>query len=285
MTPELTLANWNGVEMPLEEVRVSVLDRAFLFGDAVYEVIRVHAGHPFLIDEHLQRLARNLKKMQLSVDLPRLTKRLRATLLQSGVDEGVIYIQVTRGEAVRTHRFPVPPPTPNELIYVKRQTTDRYAEARVRGARVITLPDLRWKRCDIKSVNLLANCMAAQQAEEAGCEEALLISDDGTLTEGTQTSLFGVAGGAIVTAPLEANVLPGITRGLVVRLAERAGISIIERSIPTSDLYQLDELFLTGTTADVLPVTVVDGQPIGNGQIGPITRRMVETFQEFISQQ
>ncbi|MEZ6056366.1 MAG: aminotransferase class IV [Planctomycetaceae bacterium] len=282
MSEDKTLANWNGVEMPLEEVRVSVLDRAFLFGDAVYEVIRLHAGVPFLFGDHMQRLERNLAKMQLTVDVARLTSRLHQTLSHSGVKDGNIYIQVTRGEAPRTHRFPVPAPVPNELIYVKRLTSDRFADARRDGAKVITVPDLRWKRCDIKSVNLLANCLAAQQAAEAGCDEAILVSEDGTLTEGTQTSLFGVQDGAILTAPLESNVLPGITRGLVVKLAGIAAIPMVERGIPLSALSDLDELFLTGTTADILPVTLVDGRPIGNGQVGPVTRRLVETFHEYL---
>jgi len=280
--PSEPLANWNGTEMPLDQVRVSVLDRAFLFGDAIYEVIRVHEGKPFLFDEHIERLKRNLDKLALRIDVDLLAQRLLETLSHSGCVNGLVYIQVTRGEAPRSHHFPDPPATPNELIYVKDIANDPYAEARVHGAKVITLPDLRWKRCDIKSVNLLANCMAAEAAHQAGCDEAILVTDEGILLEGTHTSLFGVRQGRILTAPLAENVLPGITRGLVMRLAQQAGIEMIEETLRSDSLPELDELFLTGTTANILPVTIVDGISVGNGTIGPVTHRLIETFEAFI---
>ncbi len=189
--PRPTLANWNGEFLPLADVRVSVLDRGFLFGDGIYEVLRVYAGRPFLCEEHMQRLRRSLREVRIDCDADRLEQRMQDTLRQSGVEEGIIYIQVTRGAAAnRTHRFPDPPVPPTELIYVEELDGDPYAQYRQTGARLITVPDVRWGRCDIKSVNLLANCMAAQAAKEAGCIEALLVKPDGTITESSHTSIF-----------------------------------------------------------------------------------------------
>ncbi len=278
------LANWNGEEMPLGEVRVSVLDRGYLFGDGVYEVLRVYQGQPFLEAEHLGRFRRSLDKIAIVCDVDRLIERMRATLEHSEVQEGLIYMQVTRGTAPRTHRFPPSDVTPNELIYVEGFDVEPYAEAREQGAAAITVPDLRWKRCDIKSVNLLANCLAAQQAAEQGCVEALLVHEDGTVTEGSHTSVFGVRNGNVLTSPLSPSILPGITRGLVTRLADRCDISLHETSFTADEISQLDELFLTGTTAEVVPLVSVDGNPINDGRPGPITRRLQRAYQESVAE-
>ncbi|MEZ6065407.1 MAG: D-amino acid aminotransferase [Planctomycetaceae bacterium] len=269
------LANWNGELLPLDEVRVSVMDRSFLFGDAVYEAIRVYAGRPFLLAEHLDRLRRSLEKLRIDADVDRFAERLHTTLQHSGVQEGLIYMHISRGAAaVRTHYFPIASTTPNELIFVKELTREPYGDLHARGARVITYPDVRWKRCDIKSANLLGNVLASQAAVDAGCDEAILVADDGSITEGSHTSLFGVDDGAIITAPLEANVLPGITRSLVVRLAQEAGIEVREWMIDRDTITRLDEVFITGTTVDVLSVVEIDGETVGNGKPGPVTQRL-----------
>lgn len=279
---ELPWANWNGEQMPLGEVRVSVLDRGFLFGDAIYEVIRIYSGRLFLEPRHLQRLRRSLGEVRIRCDVDRLVGRMHQTLAQSGVQEGMVYIQVTRGEAPRTHRFPDPPVPPNELISIIPFESDPYAACREQGASVITTPDLRWKRCDVKSANLLANCMAAQLATEAGAVEAVLIAPDGTVTEGSHTSLFGVKEGRILTAPLERNILPGITRGLLGELAERADIPLRHESLRQDALADVDELFLTGTTAGVLPVTTIDQQAVGNGSPGRVSLRLVDEYRRYV---
>jgi D-alanine transaminase len=278
------LANWNGVEMPLDEVRVSVLDRSFLFGDGIYEVLRVYGGRPFLLREHIDRLARSLEKIRIQAEVTRIEQRLRQTLIHSRVREGTVYIQVSRGVAPRTHKFPPGNPQPNELIYINEIKDDPYKAARTTGASVITVPDDRWNRCDIKSVNLLANCLAAQAAAEAGCEEAILVADDGSVVEGSHTSVFGVKDGSIWTTPLGPHILPGITRALVLRLAAQAGISVVERSLRKSELREIDELFLTGTTSEVLPVTHVDSHPVGRGTPGPITIRLAATYQKVVDE-
>jgi D-alanine transaminase len=275
------LANVNGVRMPLSEVRISASDRGFLFGDAIYEVLRVYNGRPWLADEHFARLARSLAAIRINgIDVVRLRQRMLETIAAGQFREAIVYIQITRGAAPRSHPFPVGA-TPLELLYVQ-EFPDPYTKARQDGASVITVPDVRWGRCDIKSTNLLANVLAAQTAKEAGCVEALLCSDDGIVSEGTHTSFFGVLDGKVLTAPNSNHILPGITRGLVLRLAQRARIELLEHELRRPDLARVSELFLTGTTSEVLPVVRVDGQPIGDGKPGPITRRLQEAYREAV---
>jgi D-alanine transaminase len=271
------LANLNGEILRLAEAKVSVLDRGFLFGDAVYEVLRVYQGRPWLEEEHFRRLERSLAAIRISdVDLGRLRRRMRETIAAGAFNEATVYIQITRGAAPRAHPFPAGA-IPLEFFFVQ-QFLDGYEEARQRGTKVITQPDIRWNRCDIKSINLLANVLARQAAAEAGAVEALFYLPDGTLTEGTHTSFFGVLNGAVLTAPNSNAILPGITRGLILRLAALAGIPVCEHVLQRSDLASVSELFLTGTTSEVLPVVQVDNQPVGDGRPGPVTRRLQEAY-------
>jgi D-alanine transaminase len=275
------LANLNGDILPLSEAKVQAQDRGFLFGDAVYEVLRVYGGRPWLMEEHFVRLARSLESIRIhGVDLDRLRRRMFDTIAAGPFREATVYIQITRGSAARAHPFPAGA-TPLEILWVQ-EFADPYAEARRTGAGVITQPDLRWDRCDIKSTNLLANVLAMQAAREAGCSEALLYLPDGTLTEGTHTSFFGVLGGTVLTAPNSNAILPGITRGLILRLAARAGIPVRERVLKREALGQVSELFLTGTTSEVLPIVRVDGRAIGDGRPGPVTRRLQEGYGEAV---
>jgi D-alanine transaminase len=202
------------------------------------------------------------------------------TLRAGGFREALVYLQVTRGAAPRAHPFPAGA-TPLEFLYAA-EFRDPYARQREEGGCVITHPDLRWDRCDIKSTNLLANVLAMQAAKEAGCVEAILALPDGTLTEGTHTSFFGVLHGAVLTRPNSNAILPGITRGLVLRLAERAGVPVREQVLKRDDLAEVSELFLTGTTSEVLPLVSVDGKAIGDGRPGPITRRLQEAYRQAV---
>lgn len=275
------LANLNGERMPLAQARVPVLDRGFLFGDAVYEVLRIYRGRPWLLDDHLTRLARSLAAVRIEgVDVGRVRDRLLDTVAAGPFVEATAYVQITRGVAPRKHPFPARA-TPTELIYVE-EFVDRYREARHDGGAVITHPDHRWDRCDVKSTNLLANVLAMQAATEAGCLEALLYRPDGTVTEGSHTSCFGVRGGAVLTAPNSRAILPGVTRRLVLRLADRAGIPTWEEILRRDDLTDLSEVFLTGTTSEVLPITRVDGRPVGDGRPGPVTRRLQQAFADSV---
>ena len=275
------LANLNGVSMPLSEARVPALDRGFLFGDAVYEVLRVYGGKPWLEEEHFRRFERSLSAIRITgVDVGRIRRRMHETIRAGGFREATAYVQVTRGAAPRGHTFPAGA-TPLEFLYVQ-EFRDPYAAAREAGAAVITHPDIRWDRCDIKSTNLLANVLAMQAAKEAGGVEALLYLPDGTLTEGTHTSFFGVLHGTLLTAPNSNAILPGTTRGLVLRLAERAGVPVREHVLRRDDLGEVTELFLTGTTSEVLPVVTVDGRPVGDGRPGTIARRLQEAYRQAV---
>jgi D-alanine transaminase len=275
------LAHLNGELVPLAEARIPALDRGFLFGDAVYEVLRVYHGRPWMVDDHFARLHRSLEAIRVhGVDLVRLRQRVLDTIAAGPFGEALVYIQITRGTAPRSHGFPAGI-SPLEFLYVE-EFHDPYARARQEGASVITLPDLRWGRCDIKSTNLLANVLAAQAAKEAGCTEALLCSDDGIVSEGTHTSFFGVLDGKLLTAPKSPHILPGITRGLVLQLAQRVRIELQEHELRRPDLARVSELFLTGTTSEVLPIVRVDGQPIADGQPGPTTRRLQQAYREAV---
>jgi D-alanine transaminase len=278
------LANLNGQIMPLQQAQVSVLDRGFLFGDAVYEGLHLANGRIRFLDAHFARLRRSLSELQLTgVDLDRLRQRLQDTIAASGCQEGFIYIQISRGAGPRrTHAFPEHC-TPTELIFID-PTPDPYAEIRERGGHVITFPDLRWKRCDIKTVNLLGNVLAAQAAKQAGACEAILVRDDGTLSEGSRTSVFGVVDGILRTAPLSPNILPGVTRHFVTYMIRDLGLPLDERPVHLSEVPHLQELFLTGTSAEILPVVAVDGNAISNGVPGPITRQLQAEFRRRIAE-
>ena len=271
------LANLHGEVLPLAEAKVSALDRGFLFGDAVYEVLRVYSGRPWLEDDHFARLGRSLREVRIAgVDLARLRRRMHETIAAGPFAEAIVYIQVTRGAAPRSHAFPAAVES-LEFLYVA-PFADTYAEGRRDGVAVVLQPDLRWARCDIKSTNLLGNVLAMQAAKEAGCPEAVLYLPDGTLTEGTHSSLFGVLGGVLRTAPKVDNILPGVTRDLTLRHARESGVPVVERPLGRDELGAAAELFLTGTTAEVLPVVRVDGSPVGDGRPGPVTRQLQATY-------
>ncbi|MBI4534247.1 MAG: aminotransferase class IV [Candidatus Melainabacteria bacterium] len=263
--------------MPLNEVKVSVLDRAFLLGDAVYEVVRVYSGRPWKLDEHISRLQNSLKAIRIdTIDIARINLRVLETLKNSHVQEGLIYLQITRGEAKRSHSFPLSC-VPNELIYVE-EFSDPYVELRLSGASAITYPDIRWAHNYIKATSLLANCLASQAATEAGAVEALLVDSTGYITEGSHTSVFAVKDGHILLSPDSPNILPGITRKLVLTLAGQSNISIKDHKLKASELPQIDELFLSGTPEEILPVTSVDNKLIGQGVVGPIVKQLQESL-------
>ena len=272
------LANVNGEVMLLSEVRISALDRGFLFGDAVYEVLRVYAGKPWLLEQHQRRLASSLAAIRIEgVDLDRLKRRMLDTIAVGLFREAQVYIQITRGAApTRSHAFPQDA-KPLELLFVE-EFEDRYAEQRLHGAAAITYPDPRWARCDIKSTNLLGNVLAAQAAKEAGVAEALLYQPDGRILEGSRTSLFGVLDGQLRTAPCQPNILPGITRELILNLARDLSLLVREEALVRDDLPRVSEMFITGTSSEVLPIIKVDQKLIGSGQPGPKTWSLMAAY-------
>ena len=274
--------NWaclNGELMPAEEAKVSIWDRGFLFADAVYEVFRLYGGRCWLEAEHLARLRRSLGELELpSVDLDALRSRIAATIAASGVVNGTVYVQITRGVAPRSHLFPNPPVPPTELI-VARPYDDAVTTAkRQAGVAVVTHPDLRWKRCDIKTTNLLANVLALETAKRAGADEALLIDQEGFVTEATHSSVVWLRDGRIEGTPNTSAILPGTTRFLTQDLARAAGIASVETRVTLDEFLDADEAWLVGTTIEVLPIVTVDGRPIGNGRPGPVVRQFQAAY-------
>ena len=268
----------NGRFVDGSEARVSVEDRGFLFADGVYEVVRVYEGRPFLIDPHMARLRDGLAAIRIAgvdVDaIPDIAERLlRDNDLAAG--EATIYIQVTRGQAPRTHAFPA---EAEPTVYVATPPfRGQPAACFEEGTAAVTVPDTRWSRCDIKSIALLPNVLANQAAKERGAFEALFVRD-GVLIEGSHSNLFGVRGGELVTYPACNYILDGITRRFVIALAETEGIPVQLGALPVEAIGELDELFLSGTTTEVMPVTSVDGHPIADGRPGPITRRLHQAY-------
>jgi D-alanine transaminase len=271
------IAFFNGIFVPKDDVRVTPDDRGFLFGDGVYEVARTYGGKLFALDRHLARLRYSLDQLRIQgVELEKLPDVFRELLTRNKLEskDAVVYLQVTRGSALRTHAFPDSPVSP---------TVYGFAAAIVpkfdpqKGVAAITVADTRWARCDIKSVSLVANCLANQQAVEAGAFEAIFVRD-GVALEGSHTSFFAVIGGEVRTAPLTNYVLPSVTRRLVVELCASHGMAVRETPIFQHELNQADELFLAGTTTEVLPVVKLDGHPVRGGRPGPVTNRLRELF-------
>jgi D-alanine transaminase len=275
-----SLACLDGEMMPVDEARIPIWDRGFLFGDAVYEVYRVYGGRLWLEEEHTNRLRRSLAEMEFpELDLEVLLDRIRRTVEASGVAEGTAYIHITRGVAPRAHPFPRPPVPPTELIVIRPYDDAPTALKREAGVGVVSRPDLRWKRCDVKSSNLLANVVALESAHRAGAYEALLVDSEGLVTEATHSSVLWVRDGRIEGTPNDATILPGTTRFLTQKLAAQLGIPVLEGRISLDDFCGVDEAILAGTTIEVLPIVSVDGRPIGDGTPGPITQKLQTAYQ------
>ena len=271
---------FNGAFCPKEEVRISPDDRGFLFGDGIYEVARTYGGRLFALERHLERLRYSLEQIRISgVDLGKVEGIARELLTRNQLErrDSVVYLQVTRGAAPRTHAFPKPPAAATLYGYAA-PIVPKFDPAT--GVAAITVPDNRWARCDIKSVSLLANCLANQQAAEASAFEALFVRD-GVVLEGSHTSLFAVIGGEVRTVPLTNYVLPGITRGIVLELCRSQGIPARETPVFLPELLRADEVFLAGTTTEVLGVVQLDGRPVSGGKPGKVTSRLREAFCSF----
>jgi D-alanine transaminase len=214
-----------------------------------------------------------------AVDLPGLVERMTATIEESGVLEGTAYLQITRGVAPRLHAFPNPPVPPTELIVIRPYDDAPTARLREVGVGVLSQPDLRWKRCDVKSTNLLGNVLANEAAHEAGCYEAILVDDRQLVTEATHSSVLWVRDGRVEGTPEGPGILPGTTRQLLLTLLNDLGVPFHEGRVSLEEFKGSDELFLLGTTIEVLPIVAVDGAPVGEGRPGPLTRRLQSAFQ------
>ncbi|MCX7886067.1 MAG: D-amino acid aminotransferase [Verrucomicrobiae bacterium] len=270
--PEIACVN--GAFLPLQEAKVSVEDRGYQFADAVYEVIRTYRGRPFALDEHIARLFRSLAGIQL--ELPRAPDELKALvhelIRRAGFEETLIYLQVSRGVAPRHRGFP--DRCDPMLVMTARAMPDTRA-LRERGVSVITLPDTRWARCDIKSVALLANVLAYRAAKQAGADDAIFIGQDDTVYEATAANIFIVSRGELLTPPEGPKILSGITRAKILEVARAIGLPSTERRVTKTELLEAEEAFLSSTTTEVLPIRAVDGRALGTG---PVATLLYEQF-------
>jgi D-alanine transaminase len=265
-----TIAYWNETCSLLSELRIPVLDRAYFFGDAVYEVIPVYDGKPFLLLEHLERLKRSSLALNINTSYDFYTKILK-NISENKINKGIVYIQVSRGSALRVHSFYGLDLSPNILIYSKEEDSAQAPDFNS-AIKAITCTDLRWARCDIKSTNLLANTMAISEAYQKGAKEAILVRSGMGVTECASANIFMVKNGSYITPPLSHFILPGITRARLLSTLKKRGLPYEERAIEKSELYQADELFLTSSTREALGIGVLDDQIIGNGSVGIFTK-------------
>jgi D-alanine transaminase len=268
--------------LPMAELAGPYLDRGLYFGDGVYEVVRSYDGRIFALDEHLARFDRSLGEIQIAgVDIESVRQKVLSTVDRADYPNAKIYFHVTRGSEPRDH-LPEQDTTPNFLLTVSELKDD--PEAKEKGIAVSTQPDWRWKRCDIKSLNLLANVLARIEAQKKGASEAILVGDDGMITEGAGSAFFAIDGKekAIITRPLGNEILPSITRAMVMQVARNAGLSVVEKALTPQQAAECDELFIAVTTKDIMPVVQFDGIEIGNGTSGSITKRLMDEFQAFV---
>lgn len=270
----------NGEFIPANEAKVSVFDRGFIFGDGVYEVIPAYGGHLFRLPEHLKRLENSLIKIRIAPPLSnhRWQEILRELVNINGGGDLSIYVQVTRGTAPRDHAFPNDvTPTIMATATALKPVSDELLSS---GASAITLDDYRWQFCDIKSIALLPNILARQEAIDAHANEAIFIRN-GAVTEGSASNVFIVKNRELITPPKSQHLLPGITRDLVLELAQQNHIQCRESDISPEQLHNADEIWLTSSTKEILPVTKLNGSSVGNGVPGPIWSRALALYQDY----
>lgn len=275
----------NGEYLPLSQASVSVLDRGFVFGDGIYEVVPIYHHKPFRMQEHLDRLDRSLGKIDI---MPPMGRDQWLALIDEllrhhpDMDTAMVYIQVTRGVAKRDHAFPNPPVKPTVFAMVAPMTPPGQA-LRTQGVRAVSIDDIRWLHCDIKSVSLLGNVLAKQAAVKAGVEEVIQFRD-GFLTEGAACNVWVVEDGKVYGAPKDHRVLEGIRYGLFESLCQQCGLTFVLEPISQSRVHQAQELMVSSATREVLPVVQLDGKPVGDGQPGPVYGRLRQAYDECLAQ-
>lgn len=275
----------NGTFLEHAEAKVSVADRGFVFGDGVYEVTRVVNGSFFREQDHLNRLDDGLAGLQIRL-APEVRKIIpeiaRELLKQNNLLEGeaAVYLQITRGAVwPRTHTFPDPPAEPT--VYLSASPFTPHKKLHETGVDTIKVPDVRWARCNIKTVNLLPNTLAKQRAQDEGVNSAIMIRD-GVVTESPNANIFGVKNGTLCTYPESNYILSGITRKSVIEIARKLNIGLEFKPISEHKLYDLDELFFSGTTTDIQPINRVDGKPIGTGKPGPVVKTIQNEYRKML---
>lgn len=277
-----SLVYLNGERVRLRDAKVSVLDRGFIFGDGVYDVVPAYDGKPLRMDAHLSRLERSLAAIRIRCDLQRADwERIVLDLIEgSGLADCVVYIQVTRGVAKRDHGFPQSA-VPTVFCMVSPFTRPD-AKLREQGLSAISLPDERWLRCNIKSVSLLGNVLARQAAIDAGVDDVIQFRD-GHLTEGSAANIWVARNGTLLAPPRDALILEGIRYGLMEELANRCNIPFEARPVTESEVASADELMLTSATKEVLPITRYNGKAVGDGRPGPVYARLRAAYDAVIA--
>jgi len=277
------IAYVNGRYVPHREAAVHIEDRGYQFADGVYEVFAVHKGRLIGEQGHLDRLAHSLSELRIDWPLGQRALMVVCHEVQrrNHVDNGLIYLQITRGVAPRDHPFPDNPES--ALVVTARKMPPMNKEALSKGVEAITVPDIRWQRCDIKSVALLPNVLAKQQAREAGAFEAWQVDAEGMVTEGTSTNAWIVTqDGELVTRNISHAILNGITRLAILEAANEAGVKLTERAFSAEEAAQAKEAFISSSTSHVKAVTRIDGQSVGNGHAGELTLRILDLYTDYV---
>jgi len=265
--------------VPAEELEPVYFDRGIFFGDGVYEVMRSYNGKIFALEEHLQRFASSLSGIKITgVDIDIIRSRILRAFDAARIANAKIYFHITRGSQPRDRVWNADL-KPNFFLTVSELADN--TEEKTKGIAVSTHPDWRWKRCDIKSLNLLANVLAANDAESKGCSEAILVDESGLITEGAGSAFFAVRGQSLQTAPLTANILPSITREFAIKAGRNIGLEIVENSLTPRQAADSDELFIAVTTRDIVPVVKFDETNIGDGKPGRYTKMIAQEFLSF----
>ena len=270
----------NNEFLPVEYARVSVLDRGFLFGDGVYEVIPVYGGQLFRLDQHLERLNLSLAgiRLQNPLSAQQWKNCLNELVARNGGGDQSVYLQITRGPAPRDHAFPK---DIHPTVFIMSNPLSSIAESvRSEGVAAVTLDDIRWQLCHIKAITLLPNILLRQLALDAGAVEAILVRN-GEVTEGAASNVFVVKNGVVITPPKGPRLLPGITRDLILEIASANNVANQERDIRAEELQNADEIWFTSSTREILPVTRLDGRPVGDGHPGPVWKRMITYYQDY----
>ncbi|MFA5422940.1 MAG: aminotransferase class IV [Phycisphaerae bacterium] len=275
----MQIAMINDRVIPYEQLEPAYLDRGLYFGDGVYEVLRSYNGKIFALDEHMNRFSHSLAAIGIeTVDVNDIRDHVLDAFKKSEIRNARIYFHITRGSSSRSHSWP-DDIKPNFFMTITQ--LEDSGKVKANGIAVSTYPDLRWKRCDIKSLNLLANVLAYQDAKKKGCDESILVNDAGFITEGSSSSFFAIINGSLRTTPLTSNILPSITRGYVLKAAQSIGVPFEEKSITTEQAKSADELFIAVTTKDIVPIVKFDDVSISDGRPGKITARLIEQFKQY----
>ena len=271
----------NGKLVNRSEAKVDIEDRGYQFGDGVYEVIRVYNGKMFTVKEHLERFVKSADSIGITLpySIDECTALLEELVTKNNLVEGTIYMQITRGTAPRNHVFPTKDVVPTLVAYTKEVA--RPVESLTNGVKTIRTEDIRWLRCDIKSLNLLGNLLAKQKAAEQGCFEAIQYRGD-QVTEGSSSNMFIVNNGVVITHESNHLILKGITKDVILQICSQNNIPFEERSFTLAELAAADEVFLSSTTSEVMPIIAIDKDQVKEGLPGPITRKLQSLFTEEI---